>query len=71
VIVILALIQVPTHVLTVDAMVVCSALNPSVGLTNEAYYYPNLKKGVPPATLAEFTLVGAGNEDYYDGRVVH
>lgn len=71
-IVILALIQVPTPVLTVDAMVVCSALNLSVrGLTNEVYYYPNLKKGVPPATLAEFTLVGSGNEDYYDGKVVH
>lgn len=53
-------------------MVVCSALNLSVrGLTNEVYYYPNLKKGVPPATLAEFTLVGSGNEDYYDGKVVH
>ena len=24
-------------------------------------------QGVPPATLAEFTLSGSGNVDYYDG----
>ena len=25
-------------------------------------------KGVPPATVAEWTLQGAGNRDFYDGR---
>ena len=26
-----------------------------------------VSQGVPPATVAEFTLTGDGNKDYYDG----
>lgn len=28
---------------------------------------PQTGTGVPPATLAEWTLQGDGNEDFYDG----
>lgn len=28
-------------------------------------------KGVPPATVAEFTLQGDGNQDFYDGNPVY
>jgi hypothetical protein len=27
----------------------------------------NVHQGVPPATVAEFTLTGDGNRDFYDG----
>ena len=39
-------------------------------LSDIPHSYPRYLKGVPPATVAEWTLQGDRNRDFYDGKVV-
>jgi len=61
-----------TAAATVDSnatpkLALCVSLPPTMSFHTCPHVSPNVIQGVPPATVAEWTLQGDGNLDFYDG----